>query len=114
MTAGITALGMSEDFYNKRELLVVRGETKNRRLPGRVRPSSTAGNTTGGTMRNHRWSPTVRGVAWMVRCVAVSLLVAVVAGPTFAGTITLDNSKIPPSPGTLKRLKNSRANAPSS
>src|SRR4029077_10675407 len=54
-------------------------------------------------MRNRRWSR-----------LAVFLFLVGVAGVSFAGTITLDNSKIPPSPGTLKRLKNSRANAPSS
>ena len=54
-------------------------------------------------MRNHQWSRT-----------AVFLLLAAVAGVGYAGTITLDTSKIPPSPGTLKRLKNSRANPPTS
>ena len=52
-------------------------------------------------MRNHRWSRTT-----------VFLLLAGLAGVSYAGTITLDTSKIPPSPGTLKRLKNSRANPP--
>jgi len=62
-------------------------------------------------MRNRQWSPAVRGVAWTAR-LAVFLLVAGVAGLSFAGTIKLDNSQIPPSPGTLKRLKNSRATPP--
>src|SRR5947209_20608981 len=64
-------------------------------------------------MRNHRWCPTVRGVAWTARFLTVSLVLAG-AGSIFAGTITIDTAKIPPSPGTLKRLKNSRANAPTS
>ena len=55
-------------------------------------------------MRNHRWSRTLR----------VAVLLLLVAGMSFAGTIQLDNNQIPPSPGTLKRLKNSRANAPTS
>src|ERR1700680_3156590 len=52
-------------------------------------------------MRNRRWSR-----------LALFFFLVGVAGVSFAGTITLDASKIPPSPGTLKRLKNSRANAP--
>src|SRR5947209_6368006 len=54
-------------------------------------------------MRNRRWSR-----------LAVFLFLVGVAGVSFAGTITIDTAKIPPSPGTLKRLKNSRANAPTS
>lgn len=48
----------------------------------------------------------------MARHLAISLLVAGVAGLSFAGTIKLDNNQVPPSPGTLKRLKNSRATPP--
>jgi hypothetical protein len=64
-------------------------------------------------MRNHRWCPTGRGVTWAAKFLAVSLVLAG-AGSLFAGTITIDTAKIPPSPGTMKRLKNSRANAPTS
>ncbi len=55
-------------------------------------------------MRNPGWSPTLR----------LAVLLLLVAGMSFAGQITLDNSQVPPSPGTLKRLKNSRANPPTS
>jgi len=52
---------------------------------------------------NHRhWSPILR----------FSVLLLFITGLGFAGEIKLDNSKVPPSPTTLKRLKNSRANAP--
>lgn len=63
-------------------------------------------------MRNHRWSPTVRGVGKSVRGLTFVLALACITGPMFAGTIKLDNSQIPPNPGTLKRLKNSRATPP--
>jgi len=55
-------------------------------------------------MMNHRWSPTLR----------LAVLLLFVAGMSFAGEVKLDNSQVPPSPGTLKRLKNSRATAPTS
>ena len=44
--------------------------------------------------------------------VALFVLVASIGGVTFAGQITLTNDQIPPNPGTLKRLKLSRANPP--
>ena len=62
-------------------------------------------------MRN-RLSPSGKGVAMLARCVMLFLILVAVAGLGFAGTIKLDNGQIPPSPGTLKRLKNSRATAP--
>jgi hypothetical protein len=62
-------------------------------------------------MRKHRWSPTLRGVAWMAKCLAISLVLAGTAGLSFAD-IQLNVSQIPPSPGTLKRMKLSRAAAP--
>jgi hypothetical protein len=52
-------------------------------------------------MRTRRWSS-----------VAVFPLLVAAAGLSFAGEITLNVNQIPPSPGTLKRLKNSRANPP--
>lgn len=53
-------------------------------------------------MRKHQWS----------RTAVFLLLLAGVSTVSFAGTVTIDVSKIPPSPGAMKRLKNSRANPP--
>jgi hypothetical protein len=50
-------------------------------------------------MKNYRWS-------------RVALILFFVPVMSFAGEIKLDNSQVPPSPGSLKRLKNSRANPP--
>ena len=54
----------------------------------------------------------VRGYAWPVRCLAVLVLLAVMAGVSFAGEIKLDASQIPPAPGLLKRLKLTPSKAP--
>jgi len=59
-------------------------------------------------MKKHLWCPILGRTA---RNLVILLLVGG-ALPGIAGTIKLDNSQIPPSPGTLKRFKNSPAAAP--
>jgi hypothetical protein len=60
-------------------------------------------------MKVHRWSLSLKGGGWTVRFLAVSLVLAGWAGPSFAGDVKVSVDQIPKATGPLKRLKLSRS-----